>query len=152
MESLYTTITSGNFIRDTPCHQNPKEKTSHYTLSKKNWRNQTPAGNRSPCRRMTQLQIRHPTHRKPKIAHHVTFTQSSDPAHLTDKSSCSKIDKIKEPEIIGFSCKVSAKGLNSFCEPKLHKHSKLNPNNKEIWDKSYLEEYMGLHEETQTWD
>ena len=77
---------------------------------------------------------------------------SSDPAHLTDDSVQAKLDKPEPPKIIGFSRKVSAKGLSSPQEPKLHEHAKLNPNDKEIWDKSYLEEYMGLHEDTETWE
>ena len=85
------------------------------------------------------------------IARRVTFMNSSDPAHLTNDSIQAKIDKIETPEIIGFSRKVSAKGLSSPYEPKLHEHCKLSPSDKEIWDKSYLEEYMGLHEETETW-
>ena len=78
--------------------------------------------------------------------------QSTDPEHLTDDSIRNKLDKLKQPDIIGFSRKVSATGLSSLYEPKLHEHSKLNKQDKEIWDKSYLEEYMGLHDETQTWD
>ena len=84
------------------------------------------------------------------IACHVTFMQSSDPEHLTNDSVQTKLDKFEQPDIIGFSKKVSAKGLSSLYEPKLHEHSKLNKQDKEIWDKSYLEEYMGLHDETQT--
>lgn len=77
---------------------------------------------------------------------------SSNPTHLTNNSVQSKIDKLETPEIIGFSQKVSAQGLSSLYEPKFHEHSNLNDTDKEIWDKSYLEEYMGLHEETKIWD
>ena len=50
------------------------------------------------------------------------------------------------------SRKVSAAALSSNLEPKLHEHHLLPPADKEIWDKSYTEEYLGLHEETQTWE
>ena len=86
------------------------------------------------------------------IARRVTFMNSSDPAHLTNNSVQTKIDKINDTEIIGYSRKVSASGLSSLYEPKLHEHSSLNKTDKEIWDRSYLEEYMGLHDETETWD
>ena len=77
---------------------------------------------------------------------------TTDPQQLTNESIRLKLDKSTEPEIIGFSRKVSASGLSSLYEPKLHEHSKLPPQDKEIWDKSYLEEYMGLHEVTETWE
>ena len=78
--------------------------------------------------------------------------QSTDPETLTDDNIQTEIDKLEQLEIIAFSCKVSANGLSSLHKPKLHKDYKLNPTDKEIWDKSYLEEYMGLHENTKTWD
>ena len=86
------------------------------------------------------------------IAHRVTFINSSDPAHLTKESVQTKIDNITEPDILRFSQKVSAKGLSPVYKPKLHEYSQLNKTNKEIWDKSYLEEYMGLHEDIGTWE
>ena len=86
------------------------------------------------------------------ITQRVTFTHSRDPKTLTDDNIQTKTDKLKQPEIIAFSRKVLAKNLSSLHEPKLHEHHKLNPSDKEIWDKSYLEEYMGLHEQTKTWD
>ena len=86
------------------------------------------------------------------IAQRVTFMNSSDSAHLTKDSVQSRIDLIDTPDIIGFSQKVSAHSLSSLCEPNLHEHSNINKTDKEIWDKLYLEEYMGLHEETETWD
>ena len=76
---------------------------------------------------------------------------SSDPARLTKDSIQAKVDKLETPDIISFSQKVSTKGLSSPYEPKFHEHSKLSPSDKKIQDKSYLEEYMGLHEETETW-
>ena len=78
--------------------------------------------------------------------------QTTDPRLLTDTAIKSKIDTIQQPEIIGFANKVSAKTLSSNHEPKLHEHDQLPPADKEIWDQSYLEEYMGLHSETQTWE
>ena len=39
---------------------------------------------------------------------------------------------------------VSAKGLKSLQLPTLTKHNTLDPNDKEIWDASYREEYEGL--------
>ena len=86
------------------------------------------------------------------VARRVAFMNTTDPAHLTNEAVTTKIDSVSAPEIIGFSRKVSAQGLSSLREPKLHEHSKLPPSDKEIWDKSYFEEYMGLHEDTQTWD
>ena len=86
------------------------------------------------------------------VARRVTFTHSTDPAELSNDNIQSQLDKLEQPEIIAFSRKVSAKNLSSPLEPKLHEHHKLNPTDKEIWDKSYLEEYMGLHEQTKTWD
>ena len=86
------------------------------------------------------------------VACRVTFMNSSDPKSLTDESICNKLDKIQEPEIIGYANKVSATNLSSVYEPKLHERSKLNQNDKDIWDRSYLEEYMGLHEDTKTWE
>ena len=60
---------------------------------------------------------------------------SSDPAHLTNNSVQSKLDKLEDPDIIGFFCKVSVKGLSSLYKSKLHEHSNLNETDKEIWDK-----------------
>ena len=37
------------------------------------------------------------------IAHQVTFINSSDPAHLTNESVQTKIDRFTEPDIIGFT-------------------------------------------------
>ena len=86
------------------------------------------------------------------VAQQVAFTQSTEPSHLTDAAIKSKIDTIKQPEIVGFANKVSAKNLLTNQEPKLHHHNKLSPSDKEIWDQSYLEEYMGLHSDTQMWE
>ena len=49
--------------------------------------------------------------------------------------------------------KISAKTLQSEVPPKcLKDHSRLSPNDKEIWDATYLEEYLGIHETTHTWE
>ena len=86
------------------------------------------------------------------VACQVTFTRSTDPEALNNENIQTEINKLKQPEILAFSCKVSAKGLSSLHDSKLHEHYKLNPTDKEIWDKSYLEEYMGQHAETKTLD
>ena len=86
------------------------------------------------------------------IARRVAFMHTTDPTQLTNESIRNKVDHTSDPDLIGFSRKVSATGLSSLHEPKLHEHSKLPPQDKEIWDQSYFEEYMGLHEETQTWE
>ena len=83
---------------------------------------------------------------------------TTDPTQLTNESIRNKVDHTSDPDLnsvpdlIGFSRKVSATGLSSLHEPKLHEHCKLPPQDKEIWDQSDFEEYMGLHEETQTWE
>ena len=86
------------------------------------------------------------------VAHHAAFMHTTDPQQLANESIRLKLDKSTEPEIIGFSQKVSATVLSSLYEPQLHEHSKLPPQDKEIWDKSYFEEYMGLHKVTETWE
>jgi hypothetical protein len=49
--------------------------------------------------------------------------------------------------------KISAKTLQSTVAPKtLRDHRRYCPADKEIWDSAYLEEYLGLHETTHTWD
>eukprot|EP00957_Ditylum_brightwellii_P066381 5039262-Ditylum_brightwellii.AAC.1 len=51
-----------------------------------------------------------------------------------------------------FFCKVSAATLASSKPPKtLNSHSNMDANDKDIWDKSYTEEYFGLHNDTHTW-
>ena len=86
------------------------------------------------------------------VARRVTFTHSTDPEHLTDEFIQDKINKNETPDIIGFSKKVTATSLSSLYEPKLHEQSTLPPDDKKIWDQSYLEEYMGLHKTSQTWE
>jgi len=84
------------------------------------------------------------------IARRVTYMKSTDPAALTDADIQFSIDSTEPDEIIAHCRRVSATTLQSPTEPKLHEHHKLSPNDKAIWDQSYLEEYLGLHEDTQT--
>ena len=127
-----------------------KKKTSDYTIA--NWPLQT--WSLIECWRNSKSMLQEIENWKTFnfITRWVTFMNSSDPAHLTNDSVQTKLNKLDDPDIIGFSRKVSAKGLSSLYEPKLHEHSKLNETDKEIWDKSYLEEYMGLHEDTKIWE
>lgn len=49
--------------------------------------------------------------------------------------------------------KISARTLQSHHPPpNLKAHSRLSPNDREIWDSAYLEEYLGLNDTTHTWD
>ena len=49
--------------------------------------------------------------------------------------------------------KISARTLQSHHPPlNLKAHSRLSPNDREIWDSAYLEEYLGLNNTTHTWD
>ena len=77
--------------------------------------------------------------------------KSTDPAALTDANIQFSINSTEPDEIIAHCRRVSATTLQSPTEPKLHEHHKLSPHDKAIWDQSYLEEYLGLHEDTQTW-
>ena len=86
------------------------------------------------------------------IARRVTFMQTSNPAHLSNTAVQEKFMNTPIPDIIGYSNKVSAKNLTSLHEPKLHEHCKLSASDKSIWDQSYFEEYMGLHNDTKTWE
>ena len=86
------------------------------------------------------------------VARRVAFMHTTNPSLLTNEQVRNRIDNTPEPDIIGFTRKVSAKNLSSLYKPKLHEHHKLPPGDKEIWDKSYFEEYMGLHKETATWE
>jgi len=78
--------------------------------------------------------------------------KSTDPAALTDANIQFSIDSTEPDEIIAHCRRVSVKKLQSPTEPKLHEHHKLSLNDKAIWDQSYLKEYLGLHEGTQTWE
>ena len=86
------------------------------------------------------------------LARRITFMKNSEPNQISDKAIKQKFQQTTIPDIIGFSNKVSAKALTSLHEPKLHEHSKLLSSDKEIWDASYFEEYMGLHNDTKTWE
>ena len=46
---------------------------------------------------------------------------------------------------------ISAKGLSNLVEPSLAKHHLLNTKDKDIWDRSYKEEYEGL-QHLDTWE
>ena len=86
------------------------------------------------------------------LARRATYFNSSDPATLSNSNTQSAINSSSKSDIIALARRVSAAGLNSLCEPKLHKHKSLSENDKIIWDKSYLEEYLGLRETAQTWE
>jgi hypothetical protein len=86
------------------------------------------------------------------LARRATYFNSSDPATLSNSNTQSAIDASSKVEIIASARRVSAAGLDSLIEPKLHQHKSLSENDKIIWDKSYLEEYLGLHETTNTWE
>ena len=36
--------------------------------------------------------------------------------------------------------------------PSLKQHHSLHPTDKIIWDRAYLNEYLGLHEDTEAWE
>ena len=96
------------------------------------------------------------------ISRRITYLGTSDPASLTDGNVQATLDNVSKPSNtpsstpttspIAYSRRVSASGLESHVEPKLHEHHKLSPTDKTIWDKAYLEEYLGLHVDTQTWE
>ena len=86
------------------------------------------------------------------LARRASYFNSSDPATLSNTNTQSAIDASSDSDIVASGRRVSAAGLDSLVEPKLHKHKSLSPHDKIIWDKSYLEEYLGLHETTQTWE
>ena len=76
----------------------------------------------------------------------------TNPENITDDKILDKLTSLSVPDIIGSVKKVSTTELSSLYEPKLNEHSKLPVKDKEIWDQSHLEEYMGLHKDTKTWD
>ena len=86
------------------------------------------------------------------IARRITFCNSLDPHSISTDNMKRLVAETSAEDIVGFSRRVSAVNLESMCEPKLHKHHHLSPNDRQIWDKAYLEEYLGLHEDTQTWE
>jgi len=90
------------------------------------------------------------------VARRVTYLGTSDPASLTDSNTQATLDNlhlsIPSSSPIAYSHRVSAAGLESHVEPKLHEHHKMTPTDKTIWDKASLEEYLGLHVDTQTWE
>ena len=54
-------------------------------------------------------------------------------------------------KVIHHNRKVSAKGLHLLEAPTLLQHNKLHPNDKKIWDASYMDEYQGLVD-IDTWE
>ena len=80
------------------------------------------------------------------------FMNSTEQYDISDEAISEKLDHTS-PKIITSLAKVSAEHLESTTPPKsLKHHSKMSPNDKEIWDKSYMEVYLGLHNTTHTWD
>ena len=88
---------------------------------------------------------------KSYIARRVTFCKSVEPQSLTNTNIKRLVSSVTSDEIKDFVRRVSAANLESLHEPKLHQHNRLSSNDEKIWDAAYLEEYLGLHEETQTW-
>lgn len=91
------------------------------------------------------------------LARRVPYLGTSDPASITDNNIRASIESISNSSStstpatpIAYSRRVSAADLESHIEPTLHEHYKLSQNNKILWDEAYLEEYLGLHEDTQT--
>ena len=57
-----------------------------------------------------------------------------------------------QPFINNKCAHVDAAGLSSTTPlPYLHHHNKITPNDKSIWDRAHLNEYLGLTEDTGTW-
>ena len=80
------------------------------------------------------------------------FMNSTDQENITDAAIQLALN-LSPPEEIACCAHVSAAELSSITPPKsLKHHSKLCPKDKDIWDKSYMEEYLGLHQTTHTWD
>ncbi len=77
---------------------------------------------------------------------------SIEPTILTDEAISIALDHIT-PEVITTCHKVSASELDCTIPPKsLKHHQSMSPKDKDIWDRSYMEEYFGLHNTTHTWD
>ena len=86
------------------------------------------------------------------VARRITFCKSSDPQSLTNANMTNLVKSATTTDITCFVRRVSAANLESLKEPKLHHHHSLSTNDKQIWDAAYLEEYLGLHEDTKTWE
>jgi len=84
------------------------------------------------------------------LARRIILTNDPSPDHVTDDNIMQQLTD-NPAQAIATIFKISASSLSSQHEPKLHEHYKLSPNDKQIWDDSYREEYFGLHNETQTW-
>ena len=75
--------------------------------------------------------------------------QTTDLSRITDDKM---IDFILSYSPTQFKARSTVLTLDNPTPPSgPHNHSKMTPNDKEIWDKSYMIEYSGLHEKTQTW-
>ena len=85
------------------------------------------------------------------LAGRTIYFQSSDPRGLSDANTKPSVASLSNSDIIASACRVLAASLDSLSEPKLHDHKSMSKNDKNIGDKSYMEEYLGLHETTQTW-
>ncbi len=82
----------------------------------------------------------------------MTFMNSIDQHDISDEAILHQLNET-EPDVLTSLAKVSATNLDSTIPPKsLKQHSKLSANDKDIWDRSYMEEYLGLHNTTHTWD
>ena len=84
------------------------------------------------------------------LARRTIYFKSSDPCNLSDANTKSSIASLSNSNIISSGRRVSAAGLDSLLELKLTDHKSMSKDDKEIWDKLYLEEYLGLHETTHT--
>ena len=73
------------------------------------------------------------------------------PTHPSEIMNSSITDSIDCDSKI-YARHVSAIQLSQSTAPdNLKQHSKMNTNDKTIWDKAYLEKYMGLPDKTKTW-
>lgn len=87
---------------------------------------------------------------KTTLARRIILAGSSSPERLTDQNITQQLNDNPANAIVTIF-KISASSLESFHEPKLHKHYKFSPKDKQIWDEAYREEYFGLHSDTETW-
>ena len=80
----------------------------------------------------------------------MVFHNTTDPSVLTSTATKQALEEI--PAVQAYCQRVSATNLSSTIKPKLHEHHLLPPKDKDIWDKSYMEEYLGLHLDSETWE
>ena len=84
----------------------------------------------------------------------MSITNSLDPITLTH-SHISQLLAVSLPQIYinNKRAHVTATNLESPHPPQsLKDHKHLSPNDKAIWDRAYLHEYLGLAEDTNTWE